>query len=105
MGGCLSEAPTQYPEAAREHFSRERGNLHHTYIDELIDVQLIADLTEAVGRLIYGPFVLFFHSAPFTKQLVGQLGGGLTGLSSFSSQIWFSRRSFQSVCGELYEVM
>jgi hypothetical protein len=55
----LSEAPTQYPDAAREHFSRERGNLHHTYIDEWIDVQLIADLTEAVGRLIYAPFILF----------------------------------------------
>jgi hypothetical protein len=56
----LSEAPTQYPEATRQHFSRERGNLHHTYIDEWIDVQLIADLTEAVGRLIYAPFILFF---------------------------------------------
>jgi len=56
----LSEVPTEYPLAATNHFSRLRGLVDRRYLDEWIDLQLIADLTEHVGRLIYYPFIVFF---------------------------------------------
>jgi hypothetical protein len=57
---CLSEAPTNYPLATTDHFSRLRGDVDRRYLDEWIDLQLIADLTERVGRLVYCPFIVFF---------------------------------------------
>jgi len=57
---CLSEAPTNYPLATTDHFSRLRGAVDRRYLDEWIDLQLIADLTERVSRLVYCPFIVFF---------------------------------------------
>jgi hypothetical protein len=56
----LSKAPTDYPLATIDHFSRLRGDVDKRYLDEWIDLQLIADLTERVGRLVYCPFIVFF---------------------------------------------
>ena len=57
---CLSEAPTEYTPATTDHFSRLRGDVDRRYLDEWIDLQLIAELTERVGRLVYYPFIVFF---------------------------------------------
>ena len=57
---CLSEAPTEYTPATTDHFSRLRGDVDRRYLDEWIDLQLIADLTERVGRLVYYPSIVFF---------------------------------------------
>ena len=57
---CLSEAPTAYPLATTDHFSRLCGDVDRHYLDEWIDLQLIADLTERVSRLVYCPFIVFF---------------------------------------------
>ena len=46
--------------ATTDHFSRLRGNVDRRYLDEWIDLQFIADLTEHVGRLVYYPFIVFF---------------------------------------------
>lgn len=54
----LGAAPTQYPLATRRHFARQMGNVSDDYLDEWIDLQLIAELTERVGRLIYYPTLL-----------------------------------------------
>ena len=51
----LSEQPTRYPNATHRHFRHQLGRIDAHYIDEWIDVQLIADLTEKVGRLVYYP--------------------------------------------------
>jgi len=56
----LSAAPTQYPVATTDHFSRLRGDVDRQYLDEWIDLQLIAELTERVGRLVYYPSIVFF---------------------------------------------
>ena len=56
----LSAAPTEYPRATTDHFSRLRGDLERQYLDEWIDTQLIAELTERVGRLVYYPSIVFF---------------------------------------------
>ncbi len=54
----LSASTTFYPEATRAHFSRQMGRLEDEYLDEWIDLQLIADLTEKLGRLVYYPAIL-----------------------------------------------
>ena len=56
----LSEAPTRYPKATREYFSALRGGTPGHLLDEWIDLRLIAELTERVGRLIYFPFIVIF---------------------------------------------
>jgi hypothetical protein len=58
----LSGAPTSYPQATLEHFARKRaiGEKNYALLDEWIDLNLIADLTERVGRLVYLPFIIFF---------------------------------------------
>ena len=56
----LGPAPTDYPLATTDHFSRLRGDVERQYLDEWIDLQLIADLTERVGRLVYYPSIVFF---------------------------------------------
>jgi hypothetical protein len=56
----LSEAPTRYPKSTREFFSALRGGTPGHLLDEWIDLRLIAELTERVGRLIYFPFIVFF---------------------------------------------
>jgi len=53
----LSQAPTQYPCATLEHFTQQRAIDDRGLVEEWIDLQLIADLTEPVGRLVYWPFV------------------------------------------------
>lgn len=55
---ALSEAPTVYPPSTRRFFSAKRGNIPEEYLDEWIDLQLIADLTEQVSRLVYYPCCL-----------------------------------------------
>lgn len=57
----LSQAPTRYPRATREHFQQLRGGLRNPEIlSEWLNLQLIAELTQRVGRLIYYPFIVFF---------------------------------------------
>jgi hypothetical protein len=56
----LSASGTRYPEATRRHFSQQLGGIDEDYLDEWIDLQLIADLTERVGRLVYYPAILIF---------------------------------------------
>jgi hypothetical protein len=51
----LGESPTEYPRATLQYFSRQRGDIDPDYLDEWIDLQLIAELTEHVGRLVYFP--------------------------------------------------
>lgn len=56
----LSEAPSHYPKATREHFSSLRGGMPGHLLAEWLDLRIIAALTERVGRLIYFPFIVFF---------------------------------------------
>ena len=56
--GKLSAGPTRYPVTTRRHFSRLKGGIDVEYLDEWIDLQLIAELTEQVGRLVYFPSFL-----------------------------------------------
>ena len=51
----LGAAPTRYPEATYQHFSSSLGEIQPEYLDEWIDLQLIAEVTERVGRLVYYP--------------------------------------------------
>jgi hypothetical protein len=51
----LSIAPTQYPGATLRHFQLENGDIGVDLLDEWIDTQLIAELTERIGRLVYYP--------------------------------------------------
>ena len=51
----LGAGPVRFPEATRRHFAREKGRLAGEYLDEWINLQLIAELTEQVGRLVYYP--------------------------------------------------
>jgi hypothetical protein len=55
----LSEAHTRYPQACLDHFA-ERRNVPPDLLNEWLDLQLIADLTNHVGRLIFYPFIVFF---------------------------------------------
>jgi len=55
----LSHVPTAYPEATLRHFARERSIEDQSLLDEWIDTQLIADLTEPVGHIVYWPFLGF----------------------------------------------
>lgn len=56
----ISEVPTRYPKAARDYFSRIRGGAPKYVLNEWLDLRIIAELTERVGRLIYFPFIVFF---------------------------------------------
>ena len=76
----LSESPTRYPKSCLRFFARQRGlgkkpgsgdyedtaimEKHPAYDDsilaEWIDMKLIEQLTERVGRLVYCPFIVFF---------------------------------------------
>jgi hypothetical protein len=53
----LSQAPTRYPEAALTHFKRQRSVEDGALVEEWIDLHIIADLTEPVGRLVHWPFL------------------------------------------------
>ena len=55
--GRLSQARTRYPEATLSHFKNERAIKADSLIEEWIDLQLIADLTEPIGRVVYWPFI------------------------------------------------
>lgn len=55
----LGTAPTEYPEAVRRHFARLNGDVDEFYLDEWIDIQLIAELTEQIGGVVYHPFLVF----------------------------------------------
>jgi hypothetical protein len=54
----LSFAPTQYPRATLRHFQLENGDITAELLDEWIDTQLIAELTERIGRLVYYPSLI-----------------------------------------------
>ena len=56
----LSGKCTAYPEPTLRHFSRQLGNIAQGYLDEWIDLHLISELTERVGRLVYYPAGLLF---------------------------------------------
>jgi hypothetical protein len=53
----LSKSPTGYSKATLETFKQERSIDDSALLKEWIDLQIIADLTEPVGRLVYWPFV------------------------------------------------
>jgi hypothetical protein len=55
----LGDAPTDYPETTRRHFARINGSLDEAYLDEWIDIQLIGELTEHIGGMVYYPFLVF----------------------------------------------
>jgi hypothetical protein len=54
----ISQGPTDYSLATRQHFSKRRGQVPYHVLSEWIDVSIIAQITERVGRLIYFPAVL-----------------------------------------------
>jgi hypothetical protein len=54
----LIEAPTVYPPATMERYGKKFGEFK-LGLDEWLDIELIADLTENVGRLIYYPSLVF----------------------------------------------
>jgi hypothetical protein len=57
----ISEAHTIYPEPCLDHFaSCHNWAGQREALANWIDIQLIADLTEVVGRLVYYPFIIFF---------------------------------------------
>jgi len=53
----LCTGDTTYPEETLAHFARKWSIEDRSLLDEWIDLQLIADLTERAGRLIYFPFI------------------------------------------------
>jgi low affinity Fe/Cu permease len=56
---CISQGPTVYPQSTRRYFARLRGNVPEDILADWIDVQIIAEITERVGRLIYFPVIAF----------------------------------------------
>jgi len=68
---ALNEGTTNYPEATRRHFARQRGEISENCLNDWIDLQLIADLTERVGGLVYYPAVLLFGAPPCAQRVVG----------------------------------
>jgi hypothetical protein len=56
----LTEAPTRYPKAARDYFSRVRGGAPKYVLNEWLDLRIIAELTARVGGMIYFPFIVLF---------------------------------------------
>ncbi len=56
---CISQGPTIYPQATRQYFAQLRGNVPEHILADWIDVQIIAEITERVGRLIYFPVIAF----------------------------------------------
>jgi hypothetical protein len=60
----LSESYTRYPAACLRYFAERRAlEDRPDLLEEWLDLRLIADLTEQVGRLIYYPFIVFFFVA------------------------------------------
>jgi hypothetical protein len=57
---ALNEGTTRYPEATRRYFQQQRGNINADYLSDWIDLQLIVELTERVGKLVYYPAGLLF---------------------------------------------
>jgi len=57
---CFSRGRTLYPKSTLEYFSRLNGGMNPNLLPEWIDLRLIADLTETVGKLIYFPFIILF---------------------------------------------
>ena len=57
---ALAALPTHYPSTTMAYFRSQRGDLGEEYLEEWIDIQLIADLTERVGRLLWFPGIVFF---------------------------------------------
>jgi hypothetical protein len=56
---ALAALPTHYPRTTLEYFKSQRGGIGEEYLEEWIDIQLIADLTEGVGRLLWLPSFVF----------------------------------------------
>ncbi len=56
---CISQGPTIYPLSTRRHFARLCGKVPEHILADWIDVRIIAEITERVGRLIYFPVVAF----------------------------------------------
>jgi hypothetical protein len=53
----LSQASTRYPHTTLEHFKRQYAIDDDALVEEWVDLQLTADLTEPIGKLIYWPFL------------------------------------------------
>jgi hypothetical protein len=60
----LSQSPTRHSESSLKFFAKQRGldekHVDLTVLSEWIDIQLIAELTARVGKLVYFPFIIFF---------------------------------------------
>jgi hypothetical protein len=60
----LSQSPTRHSESSLKFFAKQRGldekHLDLTILSEWIDIQLIAELTARVSKLVYFPFIIFF---------------------------------------------
>jgi hypothetical protein len=56
---ALASLPTHYPKTTLDYFQRQRGGVGEEYLEEWIDIQLIADLTEGVGKLLWFPCIVF----------------------------------------------
>ena len=55
----LSAGHVVFPPATRAHFRRRRGDVSGEFLDDWIGTQLIADLTERVGKLLWFPGIVF----------------------------------------------
>lgn len=56
---AIAHRPTRYPESTRQHFSKLRATSDTGLLDEWIDVQIIADLTERIGSVLWFPSIIF----------------------------------------------
>jgi hypothetical protein len=55
---ALSSGPTDYNKATRALFSRDIENTDSECLEDWIDIQLVTELTEQVGKLVYYPTIL-----------------------------------------------
>lgn len=55
----LSHKTSEYSMDTIAFFSGQNGDINRYYINEWIDINLIADVTERLSRLLYFPFVIF----------------------------------------------
>jgi hypothetical protein len=51
----LGQQSVNYPETTRNHFRGEKPNINKNFLDDWIGLQLIVEITEHVGKLVYYP--------------------------------------------------
>ncbi len=55
----LAALPTHYPSTTLTYFQAQRGQVGEQYLEEWIDIQMIADLTEGIGGVLWYPCIVF----------------------------------------------